>query len=339
MKRISLVLVLIISFIFSSCGDAQNDTFLTATSRTSLDPNLFECSLYGPYTIDDEDQLIEMSYRCFAPSTFEVVQCREKGKTISFYQKSISNHVIDETGRTHFSFILPISSVLLNDGTDIHIFVYNQQNKKLIAEKSFTLLPKKTSTINTKEYKTYIIENTLFTFPYNTANTCEQYDFTNTVETFQNNDYYILPLNNISFTYRLKEESFSYKECYLTTDDPHSFFINCRNNGVVKIPLKCASSFANNINVVTFDYLNLMYFDKDNLSMSLTSLFGYQQTDKFYLPRNKGKEMDETQFNIVIDGAGKNNTKIIIPLTYYSLRNHFGNCDDSDYCVRGGILE
>lgn len=338
MKRISLVLV-IISFIFSSCGDAQNDAFLTTTSRASLDSSLFQCSLYGPYTIDDEDQNIEMSYKCDNTNTFEVVQFRERGKRTPFYQRSISNHVVDAKKRIHFNFTLPVSDVLLDDGIDVYIFVYDQKNMTVIYEKSFTLLPKQTLTINSKENKTYVIENTMFSFPYTTATTCEQYDFTNTVETFQNNDYYTLPLSGISFTYRLNEEDFSYKECYLTTDDPHSFFVNCRKNGIVKIPLKCNSSFTVNVFSVTFDYLNLMYFDKNSLSMSLTSLYGYQQTNKFYMPRSKGKEMDETQFKIVIEGAGRNNTKIIIPLTYYSLRNHFGNCDDSDYCVRGGILE
>ena len=90
-------------------------------------------------------------------------------------------------------------------------------------------------------------------------------------------------------------------------------------------------------NQISFAYKNKMYVDKDTLLMSLTSLYGHIQTDNFYMPRNKGLDMDDTLFTIVIEGAGKNDTTVNIPLTYYSLRNHFGNCDDSDYCIKGEI--
>ena len=333
MNEMPLIMILVQTLLFSSCSfqsDLVHDSF---PSLASLNVSYLKCNLYGPFSKDDPNPTIEMSYQSPVSDIYEYIVISEIGSSSPLYRKTITNHTIDSSGRINFSFVLPLDDYFLDSGIRL-CFNFASRSMQYDSYGIYTeFYPKKKVFINSAQTKTYSISDTMFKFPYSVNAVTEKYDFNDTVSTFQNKDYFTLPLTGISFKYTLTNEKFTCKDCYLTTDNPYGFFNNCMKDGIVKIPLKCSYSSSK----VTFSYKNSMYVNNDTFFMSLSSLYNHQQTNNFYLPRNKGKEMDDTKFTIVMEGCGRNDTTINIPLTYYSLRNHFGSCSDSDYCIRGGI--
>lgn len=333
MKIKPLFIVLVQILLFSSCTSQSHLVYDAFPSLASLKVTSLKCNLYGPFSNDDPNPTIEMSYNSPVSDIYEYVEISKIGSSSPLYRKTIENHTIDSSGRINFSFVLPLDDYFLDSGIRITFNFASRSSGYNNFATYIELYPRKKVFINSAQTKTYSISGTMFKFPYFDAGVTEVYDFNDTVSTFQNKDYFKLPLDGISFKYTLGSEDFTCKNCYLTTDNPYGFFNNFIKDGIVKIPLKCTYYSQK----VYFSFKDIMYVNKDTLYMSATSLYNYQQTKNFYLPRNKGLYMDNTKFTIVMEGCGRNDTTINIPLTYYSLRNHFGNCSDSDYCIRGGI--
>lgn len=322
---------------------------LSCKQKTSYSPPIHKsstisadtilCNVYGPFTTASGRVRINFTVYSDSGDTTEYIKIRAINSSHFFYSANCTNHSYNEYYQTtKFSAYIPFDEVLLNQGIEVFVYVAMKSSpNQILTSASFPLFPKTKHYVNTKDQKKLIVQGSLFKIPYDSSSDYlrERFYFDNIPATFANQDYFTLPLDGFTFTYYHEGHSFSYTEAYLTCDDPHNLFPYMKSDGIVKIPLKLTQNKRN----ITIGYKNNMYVDEYDLTMSLTAKLGYSQTSTFYMPRGKNKELDETEFKIVIISAGKQDTDITMPVTYYSLNNRFGNCDDSEYCVRGGIVD
>ena len=82
---------------------------------------------------------------------------------------------------------------------------------------------------------------------------------------------------------------------------------------------------------------NECYLNKDTMEVSDIYRNNFDMVGKFYLPYNFSKFVNEYQFSVELIGVGEDKLNIIYPIEFSSNKNTFGLCNNSDYCVIGGI--
>ena len=83
----------------------------------------------------------------------------------------------------------------------------------------------------------------------------------------------------------------------------------------------------------TFALKNDMYVDPESLLMSSTQKDGYVKTKHIYLPRNEMQNQDKFEFNLVLNNFGIDKDLVVHHLDVKALKNIFGDCNNSKYCV------
>ena len=110
-------------------------------------------------------------------------------------------------------------------------------------------------------------------------------------------------------------------------------YIPLDEDGYKKIKIKL------NVNEskATLDFDETLYFDKEDHQMSLISQPGFIKGDKFYVPFNRNEDLEKCTFYVDLYNVGPDKLTLSYPIKYMGFRRFFGTCDDSDYCVIGGI--
>lgn len=80
-------------------------------------------------------------------------------------------------------------------------------------------------------------------------------------------------------------------------------------------------------------FANNLYVNKTTLEMSSSYKVGFVKTRYFYLPRNEKRYEDFYECGIVLTGLGQDKSNFISKFRYKSLKNIFGDCRNSKYCI------
>ena len=81
-----------------------------------------------------------------------------------------------------------------------------------------------------------------------------------------------------------------------------------------------------------------MYVNPYTLEMSLVERDGFIETDKFYLPIGKEEMLENNvKMYFYFSDIGRSGVNARYDISYLKDYNFFGECDDSVYCVGGGI--
>ena len=107
------------------------------------------------------------------------------------------------------------------------------------------------------------------------------------------------------------------------------------NNSYIYIPLECVQNGKD----ITLKYKNHFYFNPSTLDISEVGKSGFVETDKFYIPKGKLKQLENATFAVEMNEFGRSKMNIVIPLTFIKDRNYLGLCSDSSHCIIGGIRE
>ena len=81
-----------------------------------------------------------------------------------------------------------------------------------------------------------------------------------------------------------------------------------------------------------------MYVNPQTLDMSLVKYDGFVATKYFYLPINKIDLLLDQIFTIHFDEFGYGKSNFSWDMRYLNNRNLIGDCDNSDYCIKGEIV-
>lgn len=206
--------------------------------------------------------------------------------------------------------------------------------------KKVTIYPTITDKIYSYQYvnTAYKVNNRIFKMDLFGTYTSESVQFENTIDYLTNDAYNAIDISEVTFTYE-RDMDLINKDAdkYLKILDLDNIFpyINKDENGYIYIPLKCVQNKSD----ITLKYKNHFYYNPETLEISTYYRSGFEQTDRFYVPKGKLKLLENATFAVEMNDFGRSKMNIVIPLTFIKDRNYLGLCSDSSHCIIGGIKE
>lgn len=224
----------------------------------------------------------------------------------------------------------------MTNGVKITFELGNTKTKYSVA--TIKLYPKKEININANKYKNspYISENYIFQIlGKNNVVAKEKILFNGIPDIITNSKYNYIDLNDAYFTYDNDFELSSIGECYLSIANFGNLFpYISKFKKTISIPLKITED-GKRYNI---SYKNIMYVNPYTLEMSLVERDGFIETDKFYLPIGKEEMLENNvKMYFYFSDLGRSGVNARYDISYLKDYNFFGECDDSVYCVGGGI--
>ena len=241
------------------------------------------------------------------------------------------SHSVTNLQEYTVTFALPLSDLFDEAGITITFRIMCESGQ--LYSKSAELYPPSEESINPFDYVSsyYSSKNIVMKFNQNRiVSTRERIIFKNYTTYFQDDIYYRITLDQFSFGYSYIDEPFIYKSAYMSFNNKIE---NLPFVGGTRIPIKLEKSGTK----ISFSFSNTMYVEPKTLMMSILPVPTFRATNNFYLPRNKREEMNGLQLTFCINGFGYSRTNITWTMTHDPSSNKIGHCQDSEYCVVGGV--
>lgn len=241
-------------------------------------------------------------------------------------------------GKISLTYTLKLKNRLSYNGLDIKFSI--KEGANVLKEYNITLYPKEHNSIlvNNYQYTPYIIKNRTFKINKDEIDQEEIFDFSNMIFDLSINNDNSLDLSPFFFIYDNKEKLNNLTDSkYLYINDPYKKlfpYIENRDNGDIKVKVKYAT------NTYGETYINFdqeLFYNPKTLDMSFENKEDYVATDKFYIKNDIIESLKETKINFILGKTGRNDLTLNIPLKFYKDNNFIGACDDSDFCIIGGI--
>ena len=75
------------------------------------------------------------------------------------------------------------------------------------------------------------------------------------------------------------------------------------------------------------------------MNMAYLPLSGYVATDNLYFPINQIDSVQGLNVTFTLRDFGNNKTNLSWTSTYYPTSNIIGQCNNSEYCIVGGVSQ
>lgn len=168
----------------------------------------------------------------------------------------------------------------------------------------------------TNNKTTYFDDKTKFMFP----------------KIHKESNYYRLDISNYKLLKR--DDILVYDEAILKIHDPSGVFKYLGSGFNKYIPLE----FGKYKSTYYLKFKNYMYVNPNTLDMSLIPRNNFIQTKYFYFPINKKDKLQNTMMRIELNGYGHLKTNLYINTKLNFEKNLIGSCQNSDFCITGGIF-
>lgn len=321
-------------------------TFLTVFSLSNIIVSAsrrtvkITTNIIGPFTARQEDSEQTFSYTLEQNEgkISERIDIGIHGKEWG-YSEQKANHAVRANTRYDVPFILRTSDYLGPAGMDVKLSVNNYTTYALLFSNQFTIYPAGQNTINPFELPTFEYESNPIAIKIMSGNltsyTCK-YNFEKMETTFNTKYPEYLNLSNLTFSYN-SGLPFENGNGYLKFLDYKNLFPYLSNDEEGYKHINIKTHFINGIG--TFRYDCSFYYEPNSLQISDIWRSGFQETDKLYIPKNSYEELEKYKFELHVYGIGADKLNLLIPLIYQCSSNIFGTCNNSRYCVTGGIEE
>jgi len=298
----------------------------------------YSTEVYYPFELTDKITVAgSFTYKSYVVLT----ECRQCVKMYSPLYSSTTPYkttmgaLFTLTPKTKFTYSYNVSNVkaYLKKGITVEVGIWSLTYSAMLHPVKMTFYEKTHAKIDPNDYKTssYVAKNTINGrgLTYN-----EYFKFDNFRDYIDTDIYNVLSLKDFTFTHSFYYP-FRYGSAYLDILDLNNAFPNLQSTteGYKRIPL----TLSKNGSVVSFNFPDVMYVNPETLEMSLTQISGTTETRNFYMPRNKKTLLQSLKMILRVDGLGSNLIRFDYPIEYNSGNNYIGDCNDSDYCVTGGI--
>ncbi len=147
--------------------------------------------------------------------------------------------------------------------------------------------------------------------------------------------YDILDLSQFTFYYSSTEliNGGTFSLVFFDTDN---IFPYLNMGGLVNLSL--TPVLVNKLtNEYTLEFANTFYVDPTTNQMSFTKRTGFEVADAFYLPIHGKDSFESYTLTLNIKDLGVNDINYYYNFQYAASKNLFGSCNDSQYCVVGGM--
>ncbi len=311
-----------------------------ALSAAPINKYQLSSPIYGPFEqhADNPNLKIDItSTSLINQEVYCLFKIMDENNIVVAQSKS-TNAIVSKFQNGKVSINLLTQAYLDSNGMDVLFYLVDSKNSSNLLSSNFQVFPIKTSTYNPIEYsQSHIFEySTSFKFANSGIITYqEKYIFNDFFDYFLIDTYYRLLINQYFFSYQYIND-LTYRKAYLILPDSFNEFcyIESNDNGQIVVPL----SLVKNAENYSLSFPTKMYVNPNTLEMSITKLAGFAITSYFYLPINHLKDLNESTFTFVIEGLGYSQSNFIWTASFLVYQGLIGPCDNSDYCVIGGII-
>lgn len=301
--------------------------------RNSVDVS---SSLVGPFEKFDKNTNITFDYlyQGTNETLYEQFKVFDYGTNELLTKTVTSWHSASNKSWHTFTIPLKLRNLLSESGLLLNLQIFS--TNELLFDETVELFPITHDEIDVVHGKTDRIVSRTVAFEINNSVVKKHFDDFNFVdfEDYINADnYYTLDIDKSRFLYN--NSSLLYHDATISIVDERRILKNFfhDNEGKINLPVL----ITDNGEEKRFKYKNKFYVDRLNLETADYQLPEYVQTDKLYLPVNKKDDFLGTQIIFKITDAGYNKYNINVHLTYDIVRGLLGNCNSSDYCIKGEV--
>ncbi len=255
------------------------------------------------------------------------------GEEYSYFELSAA-HLVQKNQKYELTFNLPLQHMLTAKGLECKIDFYENTNNILYTN-IFRIKPPSKTKLDIKSYiNAYYSEPYVLTKPgSDSIADAERIKFEGFIDYFNEDNYYRLSLSNLYALYSgLK--SFPSSSGTLHFNDYNNAFPYLHTNSFLKeidVPVKATAKNGK----ITFSFAKTMYVDEKTLEMSFSKRSGFIVSPYFYLPINRIKDLLDQVFTLYFPSFGYGENIVSWNIRYITTRYRIGDCQDSDFCVRG----
>ncbi len=300
----------------------------------------FSSPIYGPFKKHADNPTLRInisSSSLIEQDVYFLFKIMDDTNAVVAQSKS-TNAVISKFQNGEVNINLLTQAYLEDNGMNIFFYLIDSSNSKTLLSSSFQVFPIKSNTYNPIEYsQSHIFEySTSFEFANSGVITYqEKYIFNDFFDYFLIDTYYRLLINQYYFSYQFFND-LTYRKAYLIL--PESFnefcYIETNDNGQIVVPLFLIKEDEK----YSLSFPSTMYVNPSTLEMSITKVSGFFITSYFYLPINHLNDLSESYFSFVIEGLGYSQSNFVWTASFLVYQGLIGPCDNSNYCVIGGIV-
>ena len=235
------------------------------------------------------------------------------------------------TKEINYSFRLNDFDNIAREEVIVKFGLYDTSTKKYLNYINGHLYNKKENRISISSGTTYEYDRLFY---LRDEKVTEKYVFNNFSEIVEIKDYYRLDLSSLSFEYYCYKPFDATEACLYLDDEDNIFpYFNVGFN------LKTIPLYINNKdNTVNFIFKNL-YVNPTTLDMSLVNREGFISTNYFYLPKNKINKLQGFPLTLSLIGGGVNNISFDYDFTINLSSLLIGPCNQSSFCIVGGVVK
>lgn len=246
-------------------------------------------------------------------------------------------HGVVKDMKFDLTFNLPLRDMLFDDGINVRL-LFIDHDKNVRSEYTFNLSPIKPKTINPKDYMDIYYEiNDIIVDPdcYG-QEISERFMFIDFPDYINVDYYYRLKIDDLSMAYESMKE-FVEQKGYIRFYDYYRIFPYLDNKEEVPyFDIPIVAKMVNNL--VKFEFSQQMFVNSQSLQMSLRPIKGFVRTKYFYFPLNKSEQLIYQIFTLHFDAFGYGKTSFSWDMRYLTNRTLIGDCNNSEYCVKGELV-
>ena len=245
-----------------------------------------------------------------------------------------ANHSVPARASTRVDLVIPTSEFMGPSGMAISISLYDGRDDSLIRSHRLAIYPAGKETINPIQYVDdgYTTKTIGIVFP--SAQLKEKLTFNHYADYFLTDIYYRLPLEQFDFGIESTFKETPTGTGFMLIRNGKSLFPNLTSIGNnVNLTLKVTKVRE----IYRISIKNSLYVNPNTLLMSNNPIAGYVATDNFYFPINKMSRMQGLDVTFTLIGVGYNKTNLSWTCTYYPTSSIIGPCNNSEYCIEGGV--
>lgn len=300
----------------------------------------FSSDVIGPFKEFNEDVDINLYYTS-GSNYSEVMEFMNlylpNGEIVYSYKTAA--HSIRAGIKNSFSPTLPLSSFFSNKGLIFEFKAIIYPSLEEITSSTATIYPCGLDNIDPFKLidRKFISKPVAFSFAAgrSTEHTCK-FDFTEFETSFRSKSYSYINVNDMGFSY-VSSLPFQSGTCQLKfKDDKHLFpLMSSKTDGYIHLPIQLNENGTN----ITYSFKRKFYYDKNTMQISDIWRNGFENTDYFYLPLNHKEDLETYEFIFEFYDIGGSKAHIEYSLRYSTRTYLFGSCNNSDYCIVGGVVQ
>lgn len=291
--------------------------------------------LVGPFDLGEPNHEYNFVYSVNKAydSVSEVITYTRHGGTIISTVKS-AKHAVAADEVVIYPYTFENKSYLTSAGLDVAYSLVNSKTSLKIFNYKYTIYAKSHKDVEPFKIKTRKYTSKTIMYIPNVGSFEETYSFVDLEENFNIYNSLELDVSNLKFSYISK--------CPLTYDSAEFYFVDNKmlfpkieenEDGFKHIPL----SLFQIDEFVYFKYKDNIFYDPSSGNISFVKTKDSILKNRFYIPRNKTSEVESYTFYFQINNFGGDGINISFPIKFVSYSYYFGLCNQSDYCIMGGI--